>query len=134
MRKQYYFRCSERGLLTWDVDRLVMLTKHFPRVHVSLTAIRELDEPFWSDDDSPTWRASLDHVRLIEAADLSFAIILLADGRVMDGMHRVAKAVLLGQATIEAVQFTDDPEPDYVGVRPNQLPYDETGNEPGNVA
>jgi hypothetical protein len=134
MRKQYYFRSSERGLLAWDVDRLVKLSKHFPRNHVPLTAIRELDEPFWSDDDTATWRASLEHVRLIEAADLSFAIILSADGRVMDGMHRVAKAVLLGRATIEAVQFTDDPDPDYVGVPPNQLPYDETSNEAGNVA
>jgi hypothetical protein len=132
MRKQYYFRSSERGLLAWDVDRLVMLSKHFPRIHVPLTAIRELDEPFWSDDDRPTWRASLEHFRLIDAADLSFAIILSADGRVMDGMHRLAKAVLLGRATIEAVQFTDDPEPDYVGVRPNQLPYDETGAERDN--
>ena len=132
MRKQYYFRSSERGLLAWDVDRLVMLSKHFPHIHVPLMAIRELDEPFWSDDDSPTWRASLEHFRLIEAADLSFAIILSADGRVMDGMHRVAKAVLLGRATIEAVQFTDDPEPDYIGVSPNQLPYDETATERGN--
>jgi hypothetical protein len=133
MRKQYYFRPSERGLLAWNVDRLVMLTKRFPRIHVPLTAIRELDEPLWSDDDTRTWRAAVEHVRLIEAADLSFAIILSSDGRVMDGMHRVAKAVLLGRGNIEAVQFTDDPEPDYVGVHPNELPYDETPNEPANV-
>jgi hypothetical protein len=125
MRKQYYFRPSDRGLLTWDIDRLVTLTKRFPRIHVPLTAIRELDEPFWSDGDTSTWRAAVEHVGLIEAADLSFAIILSSDGRVMDGMHRVAKAVLLGRATIEAVKFTDDPEPDYVGVQPNELPYDD---------
>jgi hypothetical protein len=129
MRKQYYFRPSERGLLAWDVDRLVALTKRFPRIHVPLTAIRELDEPFWSDDDTPTWRAAVEHIRFIEAADLSFAIILSSDGRVMDGMHRVAKAALLGRATIEAVQFTNDPDPDYVGVEPNELPYDEAPNE-----
>ena len=125
MRKQYYFRPSERGLMAWDVDRLIMLSDRFPRIHVPLTAIRDLDEPFWSDDDSPTWRATVEHIRLIEAADLSFAIILSSDGRVMDGMHRVAKALLLGRATIEAVQCTNDPAPDYVGVRPEQLPYDE---------
>jgi hypothetical protein len=134
MRKQYYFRPSERGLMAWDVDRLIMLTNAFPRIHVPLTAIRDLDEPFWSDGDSQTWRAVVDHTRLIEAADLSFAIILSSDGRVMDGMHRVAKAVLLGRATIEAVQFTDDPEPDYVGVHPNELPYHEAPNKPVNVA
>ena len=32
----------------------------------------------------------------------------------MDGGHRVAKAYLLGYATISAVQFAIDPEPDYI--------------------
>ena len=82
--------------MAWDVDRLVRLTRNFPHIHVALTSIRELDEPFWSDDETPTWRAVVEHARLIEAADLSFAIILFSAGRVMDGMHRVAKAALLG--------------------------------------
>jgi hypothetical protein len=30
----------------------------------------------------------------------------------MDGMHRVAKAWLLGLTAIQAVQFPHDPEPD----------------------
>jgi hypothetical protein len=123
---------SDHGLLAWDVDRLVALTERFPRIQVPLSAIRELDEPFWSDDDTPTWRAVVEHVRLIEAADLSYAIILSSGGRVMDGMHRVAKAVLLGRSTIEAVKFTDDPEPDYVGMQPNELPYDNS-NEPAQT-
>ena len=113
MRKQYYFRPSERGLLAWDVDRLVKLTEHFARIHVPLTAIREIDEEFCSDDEAmPSWRGVIEHVRLIEAEDLSSAIILSSEGRVMDGMHRVAKAVLLGRATIEAVQFSNDPDSD----------------------
>lgn len=126
MRKQYYFRPSARGFLAWDVDRLVALTKGFPRLQVALTAIRELDEAFWFEGNNvPTWRAVLDHARLIDEADLSFPIILSVDGRVMDGMHRVAKAILLGRTTIEAVQFPDDPKPDYVNVNPDELPYDE---------
>ena len=130
MRKQYYFSSSERGLLAWDVDRLVVRTKQFPRIHVPLTSIRELDEPFCSEhEDALTWRGVVEHVRLIQEADLSFAIILSADGRVMDGMHRVARAALLGRGTIEAVQFADDPAPDYVGLNPDELPYDEAGND-----
>jgi hypothetical protein len=126
MRKQYYFRPSERGLLAWDVDRLVMRTKQFPRIQIPLTSIRELEEPFCSEHDKTlTWRVVVEHLRLIQAADLSFAIILSADGRVMDGMHRVAKAVLLGRSTIEAVRFANDPEPDYIGLQPDELPYDE---------
>ena len=125
MRKQYYFRASARGLLAWDVDRLVALTQQFPRFEVPLAGIRELDAPFSSDyDDTPTWRNVAEHASLIQTSDLSFPIILSRDGSVMDGMHRVAKAVLLGRTTIEAVQFTDDPAPDYIDVHPSKLPYD----------
>jgi len=65
----------------------------------------------------------LEHVKLIEAADLSFPIILSSSGAVMDGRHRVAKAALLGQTEIAAVQFDEDPEPDYVGRGPDELRY-----------
>jgi hypothetical protein len=67
----------------------------------------------------------VEHIRLVETADLRFPIILSSEGRVMDGMHRVVKALLAGRATIDAVRFTADPEPDYIDVDPNQLPYDE---------
>ena len=117
-------------MLAWDVDRLIVLTRNLPRVQVPLAAIRELDEAFWfGNGTSPTCRAIVEHARLIEAADLRFPIIFSADGRVMDGMHRVAKAVLLGQTTIETVQFGVDPEPDYVGVHPDELPYEEINTE-----
>jgi hypothetical protein len=126
MRKQYHFRPSERGLRAWDVDRLLTLTKDFPRIQVPLTSIRELDEPFWFSGDNPrTCRAVVERARLIEAVDLAFPIILSSDGRVMDGMHRIGKAVLLRRSTIEAVPFADDPKPDYIGVHPDELPYDE---------
>ena len=123
MRKQYYFRSSSRGLLAWDVDRLVNLSSHLPRQRIPLSTIRELDEAWGGDDEPPTWRAMLEHMRLIEEADLAFPIILSASGAVMDGMHRVAKAVRLGRKDIEAVQFTEDPEPDHVGRGPRELPY-----------
>src|SRR3954469_22203328 len=100
MRKQYHFRPSASGLMAWDVDRLVMLTKAFPRIHVQLTSIRELDESFWFNGGNPaTCRAVMEHARLMEAADLAFPIILSSDGRVMDGMHRVGKATLLGRSS-----------------------------------
>jgi hypothetical protein len=124
MRKQYYFRRSDRGMLAWDVDRLVALTKDLPRRRVALNHIRELDEE-WSGEDEPrTWRALVAHARLIHDADLAFPIILSADGAVMDGRHRVAKALLEAREHIEAVQFDRDPEADHVGKGPADLPYD----------
>jgi hypothetical protein len=57
--------------------------------------------------------------------DLAFPIILSSEGRVMDGMHRVCKALVENRAEIEAVRFVHDPAPDYIGVHPDDLPYDE---------
>jgi hypothetical protein len=123
MRKQYYFRSSPDGLLAWDVDRLVLLAAALRVRSVPLTEIRELDEPVFGDDEPVTWRALVEHVELLDAADLAHPIILAADGRVMDGRHRVAKALREGRSTIDAVQFDEDPPPDYVGKRPDELSY-----------
>ncbi|HMB91075.1 MAG TPA: hypothetical protein VKP65_09535 [Rhodothermales bacterium] len=126
MRKQYHVRPSEHGRLIWDVDRLVALTANFPRRQVPMHAIRELDEAYWFGNGTcPTCRAVADHAWLIQETDLCHPIILSADGRVMDGMHRVARAYLEGHTTIEAVQFEVDPEPDYIDVDLDDLPYDD---------
>lgn len=125
MRKQYHFRPSAKGLLAWDVERLVDLSKNLARRRVRIEDIDEIDEVYWFDDDeqTPTSRRVIEHARLIHEADLSYPIILSADGRVMDGMHRVGKALLEGRSEIEAVKFDEDPEPDFVGRRPSTLPY-----------
>jgi len=125
MRKQYYFRPSRQGYYAWNVDRLIILTKNFQHQWVKVDSIREIDQTFWFGDsiDKPTCRAIVEHMRLVAPTDLSFPIILSSDGRVMDGMHRVAKALLEGRTTIEAVQFSQDPEPDYENVLPDDLPY-----------
>jgi hypothetical protein len=65
----------------------------------------------------------IEHMQMIDEADYSFPIILSSDGRVMDGMHRVAKALLEDRTEIEAVQFEQDPEPDYLNKHPSELPY-----------
>jgi hypothetical protein len=103
MRKQYFFRPTAGGYSAWDVDRLIQLTASFPRRRVALSALRELNEPWFGTDEAATWVALVEHVKLMDAADLSFPIILASDGRVMDGMHRVAKALRVGRTDIEAV-------------------------------
>ena len=123
VRKQYFFRGSPRGLLSWDVDRLIELSKHFPRKTVRIDDLGELDREWHGDDGLQTWRQLVEHVRMINEADLAYPIILSANGEVMDGRHRIAKSVLLGKDTIECVQFDVDPEPDNVGKRPEELSY-----------
>jgi hypothetical protein len=123
MRKQYHFRPTDRGVLIWNVDRLVKLSRDFTRIQVPLGEIREIDETYWSNGKM-TCREVVEHAQLIREADLSFPIILSADGGVMDGMHRVGKALLEEVESIDAVQFDVDPEPDYVDVDAADLPYD----------
>ena len=99
----------------WEVDHLIQLAQALPVKTVPLASIFEFDEVYWFDaQHRPTCRALVSHIQRIQAADLSIPIILSADGHVMDGMHRVAKAWLLGLTEIQAVQFTQDPEPDQI--------------------
>lgn len=123
VRKQYYFRPSDQGLLAWDVDRLVRLAATLPVCRVPLTALRELDEPVFGEGEPATWRSLIAHLKLIDETDLAYPILLAADGAVMDGRHRIAKAARLGLPDIEARRFLEDPEPDYIGRAPDDLPY-----------
>ncbi len=124
LRPQYHFRPGPDGLRAWDIRRLIALTEELAIVQIPVSAIRELDEPYWFGDGiPPTCRDIAEHARLINEADLSFPVILSSDGRVMDGMHRAAKALLEGVASIPARQFIEDPAPDFVGVDPEDLPY-----------
>jgi hypothetical protein len=126
VHKQYHFWPGESGLDAWDVDRLIELTAGLPVEEVSLDDhLYEIDSVYWFDDrERPTVRKVVEHFRLVEEVDPSYPIILGPDNRVMDGMHRVARALLDGGLTIRAVRLPDVPDPDYRGCRPDELPYD----------
>jgi len=125
MRTQYHFQRTTRGFLAWDVHRLIELSHALPIIDVPLDRIRELDEPFWfiHESDAPTCRRIAEHAKLMLETDRAHPIILGQDGRVMDGMHRVCRALIDGRHSIAAVRFEADPTPDYVDVSPDELPY-----------
>lgn len=127
IRAQYYFRQSVQGLLAWDIRRLIGLSRDFPVEQIQIADIAELDQAHWyeHEGDTPTCRSLLQHMQLIDEVDLRYPIILDQKGRVMDGMHRVCRAVRDGIDRIPAVRFTTDPEPDFVGCHPGELPYDD---------
>ncbi|MGY3892496.1 hypothetical protein [Aeromonas enterica] len=127
IRAQYHFRDSPEGLLAWDVRRLVRLSRGLPVQAVPLAQIAELDSEHWygHGEARPTVRSIIEHCQLMLAADLAYPIILDSAGRVMDGMHRVSKALMQGHAHIDAVQFVQDPTPDHTACDPDALPYDD---------
>ena len=52
------------------------------------------------------------HIKRIENADLSYPVIQNPDGVIIDGWHRVMKAILNGDLTIKAVRLNVMPEHD----------------------
>jgi hypothetical protein len=125
MRRQYHLRQSPAGLLAWDVHRLVRLAAAIHPEPVALASLAEIDENYWFTERSPTPREIVAHMHLVNACDLAHPIVLDAEGRVMDGMHRIAKALLLGRTEILACRFRKTPEPDHVGLDADELPYDD---------
>ena len=125
MRKQYHFWPADRGFDAWDVDRLIELSRGLPVERVTIASIREIDTVYWFDGykQLPTVRKVVEHVRLISEVDVSYPIILGHDGRVMDGMHRIARALLEGRPAIDAFRFPAPVEPDHRRCWPHELPY-----------
>ena len=124
LRRQYHFQPDDDGKKAWDVHRLIALSADLAVTEVLIDSFSQIEEIYWFDDHyKPTVRAVIEHAQLIEATDFSYPIILGADGRVMDGMHRVAKAFMLGLETIAARRFLVDPPPDHRNCHPAELDY-----------
>ena len=100
--------------LVWYTENLWAKSKSLQPFDVELTAIRELDQDCWFSRAKPTLREIAGHCQRINAANLALPIILNVDGSLMDGGHRVCKALLDGRKTIRAVRFQSMPEPDEI--------------------
>lgn len=125
VRKQYHFWPGRSRLDAWDVDRLIELSRNFPVIEIDPASIDELDSEYWFNEYQPaTVRAVMEHVQLINQVDSAYPIILGPDGRVMDGMHRIAKAVIEGRPAIKAVRFEELPAPDFTDCQPDELSYE----------
>ena len=126
IRPQYHFRKVGQDIHIWDVRALLKSAKLLPIIDMPLADIREIDEPYWFDHGgpAPTCRAILGHVVQAMDTDLSYPILLCSDGRIMDGMHRVLKALHQGHSHIKARKLLHTPPPDHVNTSPADLPYE----------
>lgn len=102
-----------RGL--WWTERLWALAADLPVKQVAISEITEFDLDCWfQGKHTPSCRAVAEHARRILHADLSYPVILAADGGLMDGAHRISKAWVEGRTHVKAVQFPVTPDPDEV--------------------
>lgn len=101
------------GERAWHIETVWRAADGLRVEEVAVDTIREIDEDCWFNHGAATVRAVVDHARRIEEADLTRPVILASDGQVLDGMHRVAKAVLHGHAMVLAQCLPRDPDPDW---------------------
>lgn len=128
MRIQYHSRTDKNGRrLIWNVHKLLGAAKNLPVIDYPLSKISEIDENYWFDENSPppSARNVAIHAKLINECSLDYPILLCPEGRVMDGMHRICKALILRHTTIKARQFKTEPMPDYIDVKIETLPHDD---------
>jgi hypothetical protein len=107
------FCCGdENEMRIWQVERLWELARDLPHETVPLTEFeRILDEDRWFGGTTPTCRLVAQHARQLQEADLSYPVIISASGMIMDGIHRIVKAWMLGRTEIKVVRLLEDPEP-----------------------
>jgi len=90
----------------WYVARLITLAKDLEQFEIPL---RHLN--VYYKYDSLTLREMVMHFNAVNEADLNYPIILDEDGEVMDGRHRIMKAIIEGESAIKAVRFDSNPAP-----------------------
>ena len=95
---------SRLGNNGWSIARLITLTKNFKVMKIPLDHMN-----VYYTYDGLTLRDMVKHMNAVNDADLKYPIILDEDGEVMDGRHRIMKALMLGKKTIKAVRFDCNP-------------------------
>ena len=95
------------GRHSWSVPRLFELARDLPVMDVPLNHMS-----LYYIYEKLTLREMVMHMKAVNAADLEKPIILDEDGELMDGRHRLMKAMLEGAETIKAVRFDENPSPD----------------------
>lgn len=105
-----YNRYSDSKGNVWIVTHLIWKAKDLPVFEFNINEELLDKTVFWKLN---TTRDFLVHVEKTSQASSEFPIILSAEGEVMDGRHRIMKAILDGKTSIKAVQFITTPEPDY---------------------
>lgn len=101
------------GKHVWSVARLLQLAKDLPVMDVPLDHLN-----LYYTYRKLTLREMVMHLNAVLSADLTCPIILDEDGELMDGRHRIMRAMLIGEEMVKAVRFDENPDPDRV--EPNE--------------
>ncbi|WP_051052593.1 ParB N-terminal domain-containing protein [Bradyrhizobium liaoningense] len=108
------FLCAKRSgskILVWSVETLIAEATDLPINYRQMEDFSLEKMNFFASYEDANLKSFVEHMSRVELADVSVPLILAADGSILDGMHRLAKASKLGISKVAVVQFTVDPEP-----------------------
>lgn len=97
------------GKHSWRVAGLITMASKLPVMELPIAGIY-IDVLY----ENINLREMVGHLLLVNKADLEVPIILDEDGALMDGRHRIMKAILDGRETIKAVRFEENPPYDWI--------------------
>jgi hypothetical protein len=97
---------SRLGNHEWSVSRLFELSRNLEVMTIPLKHMN-----MYYKYENMTLRELAGHMVAVNNADLKYPIILDEDGEIMDGRHRLLKAIIEGKRTIKAVRFKKNPRP-----------------------
>jgi hypothetical protein len=95
----------------WNVARLILHSKDLPVFDIPVAAIYIGANVF--DDRISNAKSLAEHVKRVQEADFSYPVLMDPHGFIMDGWHRVVKALVEGRETIKAVRFETMPCHEY---------------------
>ena len=99
--------------LIWNTQSLWDQARGLERFELEAESVPKLDRDCWFDNEKPpTLRRVAEHCRRILESTKEFPVILNDDGSLMDGGHRLCRALIEGKTTVTAVQFKVMPMPD----------------------
>lgn len=98
------------GNKRWAAETLVEAAEGLPVFRLPLIAI-DLGVNPWVCENI---REYAEHFKRVQEADLKYPVIIDEYGYIVDGWHRVVKALVLGKRTIKAKRLEYMPEPDEI--------------------
>lgn len=97
---------SKIGRYHWSVSRLFELSKNLEVLDIPLNYLN-----VYHIYNELTLREMVMHINAVNNADMSYPIILDEDGEIMDGRHRIMKAMINESKNIKAVRFDENQPP-----------------------
>lgn len=101
--------CSTHGKAEWRISDLVALVNEYglKSFHLPLQFI-DIQSHYFKCDDLYEF---MQHMKMVQEADLDRPIIMSHRGQILDGRHRICKAIMEGRTHILAVKFEFDVKP-----------------------